>query len=661
MALFAGGLGLAAHALRRRLLPEWDGPPAWLGDVVVALGGAIGVGAVLGAVGLLERWALLLAAVLAGAAGLKNRGRPTFAKRVAGPATPPAWIAFATTAVVVANWTARSYEAVRHGMPGVDTLWYHMPFAARLAQDGSIHSLAHTQPESLTLFYPLNAEVLHAIGIVLTGYDVVSPLLNLAWLAVALLAAWCVGRPFGVSPLTLIAANVVLGCWLMTWSQAGEASNDITGVALLFAAVALLVHAEGDRRVFGLAALPAALAMGTKVSLVAGVAALFVAVGVTAPERSRRTVIGTWLLVLAAVGGFWYWRNLIAVGNPVPGVGALGLPEIDADPALQSPPTGFDSTLAHLVTEEGARQTITGGLRTDLGPAWWAVVAVAGFGLAAAALNRGRRGVVRALGITGIVIAAVYVVTPQSGVNFPLNVRYAIPALALGLMLVPIATGRRVAALVVLAALFVTAQLADDVRPGGFALAWWGVLAAAALLVPIAGRPRAWAPTAALALVVAIAGGYALQRDYLDNRYADPARGLVSGADDAPLRVVFAWARDLEDQRIALYGTQLQYPLFGRNVSNRVRYVHDAGDHGRVVDRIRTCDEWGAAVAASGARYVVVTPVRFPFNEDKGEPPEARWTRALPGAQPLGAFEGQVFVFEIAPRPRRRDALPCRP
>lgn len=129
-------------------------------------------------------------------------------------------------------------------MPGVDTLRYHMPFAARFAQDGSIHSLAATQPDPLTLFYPLNAELLHALGIVLTGYDVLAPLLNVGWLAVALLAAWCIGRPYGVAPLTLLGANVVMGSWLMTWSQAGEASNDVTGVALLLAAAAIVVNAR---------------------------------------------------------------------------------------------------------------------------------------------------------------------------------------------------------------------------------------------------------------------------------------------------------------------------------------------------------------------------------------------------------------------------------
>lgn len=666
--LFAGGLGLGAHALRLRLVPGWAGPPAWLAAAALAVGGAIVAGAALGAIGVFERWALLAVGALSGSAGALDRRRTCGPDRV--PAAQPdaparhaprgsGWVALAATAVVAANWSARSYEALREGMPGVDTLWYHMPFAARIAQDGSIHSLAQTQPEPLTLFYPLNAEVVHAIGIELTGYDALSPILNLGWLALALLAAWCIGARFGVAPLTLLAADVLLGSWLMTWSQAGEASNDVTGIALLLAATALAVNARGDARALMAAALPAALAMGTKVSLVAGVAALFGAVIAAAPRDARRAVAGAWLAAGAVVGGFWYWRNLVVTGNPVPAVGALGLPAIQPDPALESPAVGVDSTLAALVTEDGARRTITTGLRADLGPAWWAVVTAAAAGLAAAALGRGRLPLVRGLGLTGLVVAAAYVVTPQSGDSFVVNVRHAVPALMLGLMLLPVTVARRGAVLGGLAVLFVTTQLAGGIRPPAPALAWWGALIAAAAVVPLVARPRLRAPGAALAVAAAVLAGYPLQRDHVENRYGDPAADLIAGAREDPLLPIFAWAGTREHERIAIYGTQLQYPLYGRDLSNRVRYLHHSRDHGRVVERIRSCRAWQQAVAASGAHHVLVTPVRFPFGAARAEPPEARWTRALPGAREIAAAGGQVFLFAVDPRRSRAGSTHC--
>ena len=59
--------------------------------------------------------------------------------------------------------------------------------------------------------------------------DLVSPLINLGWLAVALFAAWCIGRPYGLGPQAMIGASVALGSQSLVEFQAGEALNDITG------------------------------------------------------------------------------------------------------------------------------------------------------------------------------------------------------------------------------------------------------------------------------------------------------------------------------------------------------------------------------------------------------------------------------------------------
>ena len=46
-------------------------------------------------------------------------------------------------------------------------------------------------------FYPQNSELLHADGMLLTGRDTLSLFVNYWWLAVAFLAAWCVGGRTG--------------------------------------------------------------------------------------------------------------------------------------------------------------------------------------------------------------------------------------------------------------------------------------------------------------------------------------------------------------------------------------------------------------------------------------------------------------------------------
>ena len=66
--------------------------------------------------------------------------------------------------------------------------------------------------------------------------------------ALALLAAWCIGRPYGVAPLSLIGGSIALGAQMLVEFQAGEALNDITGVAFVLAAAALLVNGYETKR-----------------------------------------------------------------------------------------------------------------------------------------------------------------------------------------------------------------------------------------------------------------------------------------------------------------------------------------------------------------------------------------------------------------------------
>nr|MDQ3572656.1 hypothetical protein [Actinomycetota bacterium] len=47
-------LGWAAVRLRRALLPSWDGPPAWVAQVVLGLGVAVVVATALGTIGLFD-------------------------------------------------------------------------------------------------------------------------------------------------------------------------------------------------------------------------------------------------------------------------------------------------------------------------------------------------------------------------------------------------------------------------------------------------------------------------------------------------------------------------------------------------------------------------------------------------------------------------------
>ena len=133
-------------------------------------------------------------------------------------------------------------------MFGGDTTWYHMPFAAGIAQEHSTVHLHFTDPLRLAAwFYPQSTELIHGAAIVLFKSDWLSPLINLFWLAIALLAAWCVGRPYKVGPATLVAGAIVLDAGVMIETQPGEGRNDIMGLAFLIAFAAFLINGHQRR------------------------------------------------------------------------------------------------------------------------------------------------------------------------------------------------------------------------------------------------------------------------------------------------------------------------------------------------------------------------------------------------------------------------------
>ena len=210
-----------------------------------------------------------------------------------------------------------------------DTLWYHMPFAARFAQESSVVHL-HGVGDPSPSFLPATSELFHAAGILLFGTDFLLPLLSLAWVSLALLGAWCIGRPAGLAPATLTAAGLAASVPIILATQAGSAKNDVVGLAFLLAAVALYVTDRHDRAAVTIAGLAAGLAVGTRLNALGPVLALTVAV-VALSWRRRDLVLG-WALALVATGGFWYGRNLAHAGNPLPwfgfDLGPLSLPSI---------------------------------------------------------------------------------------------------------------------------------------------------------------------------------------------------------------------------------------------------------------------------------------------------------------------------------------------
>lgn len=114
-------------------------------------------------------------------------------------------------------------------------------------------------------------------------------------------------------------------------------------------------------------------------------------------------------------------------------------------------------------------------------------------------------------------------------------------------------------------------------------------------------RPRLRRSVAAATLAVVVAAGVAasvaVQQSYLQHRYR--ASGLLPA---------FAQDRSIHRSRIAVAGTfmQLQYPLYGTDLSNVVQYVAQPEPH-HGYQPITTCRRWRQAVDQGRYRYVQVS------------------------------------------------------
>jgi hypothetical protein len=681
-------IAFGARALRRRYVHDLIGPIAVLADVVISLSLVLVVSEMLGTVGLFALVPVVLTMAGVGLVGCRVGNRAT---RLGTATRDPAPVgsvqnavpdradtlgklaASAAVAVVASEWCARVVNSLRSGMGTVDTLWYHMPIAARFAQSGWTSRLHFVDAHSLVGFYPNTSELLHGLGIVFLGNDTLSPLLNLGWLGLALFAAWCAGRPFGLAPLTLMGVAFVLATPQFVTDDAGQGLNDIVGLALILAAVAIIVGATRNPRrqlsfaALGCAGLAAGLALGSKYTLVAPVSVLSVGLVVIAArgERIARSVV--WLGACSLTGGYWYVRNLLAVGNPIPpahiGVGPLHLPTIP-EPLAESP--------AKFLFDGHVWSTYyLPGIRLALGPTWWVVIGVIACGVAAG-IRFGPDRVIRMLALfvaaaVALLLGLPQVLTAQPGgppVFFGPNFRFAGTSMLVSALVLPIALARfghrvRYVLYALYAGALVALQFDPEVwrhryafggSPDGLTttlgiLVGVAILSAAVLVIALRSRAEPGPRSAvrrsralSIACVVAVCvGGFGVERVYLDNRYAASTS-------------IFRWARDVHDTRIAIVGLLRQYPLDGKDSSNFVQYL--AVRHkDRTSTPIPDCATWRTVINEGRYKFLVIAPYGYPLR-GSGTPVQQLWTRSDPSARLLIDEHGatRAWLYQIVGR-----------
>jgi hypothetical protein len=675
--LLVGFAWLGASQARRRLLPDFTGVPAHLASAVLALALLLWTAELLGTFGLLEPLPYLALVVVVGLAlrllvgggaggpsvllGFSpeesgadregERGEKQDAAAPEGPSAPPTpavAIALVIAVIAVIKFAAEAKVKLGTGMTGFDSTWYHGPFAAGFFQTGNTWDLHFIAPQFLAWFYPANSELVHAMGMLAFDRDILSPLLNLGWFVGCLVACWGIGRPYGVAPWSLALGAVALSVPALT-DQAGEARNDIVGIFFLLAAVAIALTQRGRssnlhaRAAFALgpfavAGLAAGLAAGTKLNFLLPAAVLVIGLALVAPLGARWRAFAVTGLAALAGGGYWYLRNLAHTGNPLPWIDSIGPISLPAPDQALGGREGH-SVLSYLTDGAVWLDWFLPGLHDGHWLIWPLLLGVAFVGLvlplipltrwraeksnpdgprAEKTLSEGQiglsAGVGAVAGLVGLAAALAWLIAPTSASGpegmprgFESGLRYLTPALVLGLALLPTVLPARL-------------RMAGVGSPSNGRI----LKASSQLARRLSGRGAPHPRLAALALLVtvAIAIGYPVQRHYLENRYADPSFTTPG------LNAAFGWAQGIDGARIATTSTR-QYPLFGRDLSNRVEFVGEEQPHGGFTDPT-TCPQWRRLLNESDYDYAVtsrdrIEPTKPPY------PPTAAWT-AGPGA-----------------------------
>src|SRR6185436_2956141 len=455
--VLVGFAWLGATAVRKRFVSELDGLTAQLATSVIAVALMLLTAESLGTFGLFEAMPYLLAVVVVGLGLRLAIGGGRGAAPDGSPCRPSlaGLVALLIAVVAVIHFVLGVKTRLSTGMTGFDSTWYHGPFAAGFFQSGDTWSLHFIAPQFLAWFYPANSEVLHAVGMVAFSRDILSPLLNLGWLIGCLGAAWCIGRPYRVAPWSMGLAAIALSVPALS-DQAGEARNDIVGIFFLLAGVAIALaqrecgstcrqvgtaFALGPAAVVGLSA---GLAAGTKLNFLLPAVVLVAGVALITPRGFRwRGLVAAGVGALVG-GGYWYLRNLIHTGNPLPWIDNIGPISLPAPEQALGGREGH-SVFGYLTDGSVWSDWFLPGLHDGLTVLWPLLLGLAAAGLL---LCLGRRAdpALRVAGAVGLAACLAWLIAPTSASGpdgmprgFESGLRYLAPALVLGLALLPAA------------------------------------------------------------------------------------------------------------------------------------------------------------------------------------------------------------------------------
>jgi hypothetical protein len=530
-----------------------------------------------------------------------------------------------------------------------DTLSYHLHAPATWLADGRLSIVPAVFGDPSGAYAPANLELWFAFLMAPLRSDYLAGAGQLPFAALAALALAGAAREAGARREAALGGALAFLLVPEVWQQARTAMTDLGLAALLLAVLPFLFRLRRAATTADLLAAAAALglAIGTKYAA-APLALPFGAAVAMAVARRRLAPsrLGAAIALVLALGGAWYVRNLLVAHNPWYPVATLGFPGLYDQATMR----GWDYHLP--IADLGALGEMLGA---------------AGFGFGAAALV----GLARArprleLPLAAAVVGVFWLAIPYQESRF-LLVAFGLAALAIGRAAAqpPAPLGWGGLALALIGACVALPS------PDRLVLVPIGLLGAAALhgwrKIPPRARPAVGWGTAVAAGALLVAGiGRGLPPH---RRGADPYR-IGSDLDEA-----WGWfGANVHGARVAYTGTNLAFPLWGPDLSNRVAYVNvSGGPDDRLPDFARRAhpgpaptpepapyrdgaayDPWLANLRSAGAEVLFVAAldpiVARTVTADADQfPIERQWADAHPDVFQLSYASSAARVYRIRP------------
>jgi Dolichyl-phosphate-mannose-protein mannosyltransferase len=542
LAFTLGTAGFAASRLARGVAWGVLASALFIAEHLIPLAlGILNRGTVLATTALLLTWAVRKKGLSPHSRAVRKKGLSLFSRWV--------WLI-----PIVPAAGAVAYLGRHAGEPSfsIDTLSFQLPQVARWIQTGSLWQLDQFFPDYSNATYPSHGNVL-LLAVTLPYHSTfLARLVAVPFAAGTCAAVYASARELGAGRAwALLAASVLAATPVFARTALVGANTDPEFLFSLAAAVLILLRDREQER--WIAAVALGLALGTKwyaLTVIPPLALIWLVA-----RRPRKREVARMVAIAAGVGGIWMLRNWILAGNPL---FPQPLGPFNAPRDIYRETAG--SSLADYATDVHVWKTYLWPQFRDL---------FAGPGLlltAVPVLGLFRRGRTRAVAIAALLALLAYAVTPYSALGPPgmpvaaaSSMRYALPALALGAMV--LATAPRLAIPIAAIALLqgVPATYDPSLPLTEVVLAALGLGAAIAASV---WRPRAAAVTLAILALIGInairtPSGYGA---------GDPAVAWLEANAPSGHRIALAgdWS---------VPGLPPTLPAFGPRLANEVAYA----------------------------------------------------------------------------------------